>query len=176
VGIHATLVDAVAAGRRVRIDYVSTRGERQVREVDPIRVEGVDDSWYLRGWCLTREAERTFLIDRMASVELLGAADAHRTDVVGDALFQGDADDETVELALPATALPLLADYRGADDPVRFEGDRAIVTLRIAHPGILGRVAARVAGAVEILGPPSARAAVLEWARSAIAANETDPA
>ncbi len=176
VGIHATLVDAVAAGRRVRIDYVSTRGERQVREVDPIRVEGVDDSWYLRGWCLTREAERTFLIDRMASVEVLGAADAHRTDVVGDALFQGDADDETVELALPATALPLLADYRGADDPVRIEGDRAIVTLRIAHPGILGRVAARVAGAVEILGPPSARAAVLDWARSAIAANETDPA
>lgn len=176
VGIHATLVDAVAAGRRVLIDYVSTRGERQVREVDPIRVEGVDDSWYLRGWCLTREAERTFLIDRMASVEVLGAADAHRTDVVGDALFQGDADDETVELALPATALPLLADYRGADDPVRIEGDRAIVTLRIAHPGILGRVAARVAGAVEILGPPSARAAVLDWARSAIAANETDPA
>lgn len=171
-GVHTTLVDAVAAGRRVRIDYVSTRGERQVRDVDPIRVEGVDDAWYLRGWCLTRDAERTFLLDRVASVEVLGAADTHTTEAPTDALFQGDADDETVVLALPATALPLLADYRGPDDPVRIDGDRAIVTLRIAHPGILGRVAARVAGAVEILEPPTARAAVLEWAQRAIAAQE----
>ena len=55
---------------------------------------------------------------------------------------------------------------------MRIDGDRAIVTLRIAHPGILGRVAARVAGAVEILEPPTARAAVLEWAQRAIAAQE----
>lgn len=175
-GVHATLVDAVAAGRRVRIDYVSTRGERQVRDVDPIRVEGVDDAWYLRGWCLTRDAERTFLLDRVASVEVLGDADPHTTEAPEDALFQGDADDETVELALPATALPLLADYRGPDDPVRIEGDRAIVTLRIAHSGILGRVAARVAGAIEILEPSTARAAVLEWAQRAIAAQEPDVA
>lgn len=171
-GIHATLVDAVANGRRVRLDYVSTRGDRQVREVDPLRVEGVDDAWYLRGWCLTRDAERTFLLDRMASVEVLGTAEAHPTEPAAEPLFQGDADDERVELALPATALPLIADYRNADDPVRIEGDRAIVTLRIAHPGILGRVAARVAGAVEIIGPPSARTAVGDWARAAIAANE----
>ncbi|GAA1725447.1 helix-turn-helix transcriptional regulator [Microcella frigidaquae] len=175
-GIHGILVDAVAAGRRVRIDYVTTRGERQVREVDPIRVEGVDDAWYLRGWCLTRDAERTFLLDRVASVDVLGSAESHISETADDALFQGDADDELVELALPVTALPLLADYRGADDPVRIEGDRAIVSLRIAHPGILGRVAARVAGAVEILGPPSARSAVLDWARAAIAAQGADPA
>lgn len=168
--LHAALVDAVAAGRRVRIDYVSTRGERQVREVDPIRVEGVDDAWYLRGWCLTRDAERTFLVDRMASVEVLGDAERHAIDAPAETLFQGADDDETVELGIPVTALPLLADYRGADDPVRIEGDRAIVTLRIAHPGILGRISARVAGAVEVIGPPSARAAVLDWARQAIAA------
>lgn len=171
-GVHTTLVDAVAAGRRVRIDYVSTRGERQLRDVDPIRVEGVDDAWYLRGWCLTRDAERTFLLDRVASVEVLGTADAHAIDAPVDTLFQGDADDETVQLALPATAVPLLADYRAPDDPIRIDGDRAVVTLRIAHPGILGRVVARVAGSVEILEPASARDAVLDWARAAIAAQE----
>lgn len=168
--LQASLVQAIASGRRVRIDYVSTRGERQVRDVDPLRVEGVDDAWYLRGWCLTRDAERTFLLDRMASVELLGAADPHPLDDAPEGLFQGDADDERVELALPITALPLIADYRSADDPVRLDGDRAVVTLRIAHPGILGRVAARVAGAVEVMAPPSARAAAADWARAAIAA------
>ncbi len=172
--IHAALVDAVAKGRRVRLDYVSTRGERQVRDVDPLRVEGVDDAWYVRGWCLTRDAERTFLLDRIASVELVGAAEPHELDEVQASLFQGGADDEQVELSLPVTAVPLIADYRSVDDPLRIDGDRAVVTLRIAHPGILGRVAARVAGAVEVISPASARAAVAEWARAAIATHEAD--
>lgn len=169
--IHATLVEAVASGYRVRIDYVTTRGERQVREVDPLSFEGVDDAWYLRGWCLTRDAERTFLLDRMASAELLGPAEAHESVATTDELFQGATTDERVTLRLPVSALPLIADYRGPDDPVQIEGDRATVTLRIAHGGILGRIAARLAGAVEIVEPASARAAVAEWARAALIAH-----
>jgi proteasome accessory factor C len=170
--IQATLVDAVSSGRRVRIDYVTTRGERQVREVDPMSFEGVDDAWYLRGWCLTRDAERTFLLDRMASAELLGPAEAHDAVATVDELFQGASTDERVTLRLPVAALPLIADYRGPDDPVRIEGERATVTLRIAHPGILGRIAARLAGAVEIVEPTSARTAVAEWARAALAEHD----
>lgn len=170
--IQATLAEAVSNGRRVRIDYVSTRGERQVREVDPMSFEGVDDAWYLRGWCLTRDAERTFLLDRVASVELLGAAEVHEAEATSDELFQGASTDERVTLCLPIAALPLIADYRGPDDPVHIEGDRATVTLRIAHPGILGRIAARLAGAVEIVEPASARAAAADWARAALAAHD----
>ena len=173
--IQASLVDAVSAGRRVRIDYVSTRGDRQVREVDPMSFEGVDDAWYLRGWCLTRGAERTFLLDRMASVELLGPAEVHEPASATDELFQGAATDERVTLSLPVAALPLIADYRGSGDPVRIEGELAVVTLRIAHPGILGRIAARLAGAVEIVEPASARTAVGEWARAALAALDAQP-
>jgi proteasome accessory factor C len=170
--MHATLVEAVATARRVRIDYVTTRGVREVREVDPISFDGVDDAWYLRGWCLTRDAERTFLLDRMASAELLGEAEAHEAATPGDELFQGASTDERVTLRLPAAALPLIADYRGPDDPVRIEGESATVTLRIAHVGILGRIAARLAGGVEILEPAVARAAVADWARSALAADD----
>lgn len=169
--IQATLVDAVSSGRRVRIDYVTTRGDRQLREVDPMSFEGVDDAWYLRGWCLTRDAERTFLLDRMASVELIGPAEVHETSP-SDELFQGAATDERVTLTMPVAALPLIADYRGPDDPVVIAGERATVTLRIAHPGILGRIAARLAGGVEIVEPPSARAAVADWARAALAAHD----
>lgn len=170
--IQATLAEAVSTGRRVRIDYVTTRGERQVREVDPMSFEGVDDAWYLRGWCLTRDAERTFLLDRMASAELLGPAEAHESEDASDELFAGTSTDERVTLRLPAAALPLIADYRGPDDPVRIAGDQATVTLRIAHPGILGRIAARLAGAVEIVEPASARTAVADWARAALAADD----
>lgn len=171
--IQATLVDAVSTARRVRIDYVTTRGERTVRDIDPMSFEGVDDAWYLRGWCLTRDAERTFLLDRMASVELLGAAEHHEPPSSTDELFQGAETDERVTLRLPVAALPLIADYRGAGDPVRIEGESAVVTVRIAHSGILGRIAARVGGALEVIEPPTARTAVSEWARAALEAQQT---
>jgi proteasome accessory factor C len=166
--IQATLVEAVSSGRRVRIDYVTTRGERTVRDVDPLSFEGVDDAWYVRGWCLTRDAERTFLLDRMASVELLGTAEKHEPAPVSDELFQGADTDERVTIAVPAAALPLIADYRGPNDPVRIEGERAVVTVRITHPGILGRMSARVSGALEVIEPVNARDALLGWAREAL--------
>jgi proteasome accessory factor C len=169
--IQATLVDAVSTARRVRIDYVTTRGERTVRDVDPMSFEGVDDAWYLRGWCLTRDAERTFLLDRMASVEVLGAAEQHDATPGTDELFQGADTDERVTLAVPVAVLPLIADYRGAGDPVRIEEERAVVTVRIAHAGILGRIAARVAGSIEVIEPASARDALVAWARGALEAH-----
>lgn len=174
--IHATLVESVSSNRRVRLDYVTTRGEREIREVDPLRFEGVDEAWYLRGWCLTRDAERTFLLDRMASAELLDAAESHPESSDDDALFQSASTDERVTLALPVAALPLIADYQGSGDPVRIEGDRAIVTLPIAHPGILGRIAARLAGGVEILEPATARASVASWAHAALVAHDDSAA
>lgn len=166
--VHAELGAAIAEKRRVRIDYVTTRGDREVREVDPIRIDGIDDAWYLRGWCLNRGAERTFLLDRVASVELLGAAESHTSTAEIDELFQGGESDQRVTIALPLVGLPLIADYRGPHDPVRIEGDRAIVTLPISHFGILGRITARLAGGVEILDPPEARAAVADWAHAAL--------
>lgn len=169
--VHQQLGAAIAEARRVRIDYVTTRGDRELREVDPIRLDGVDDAWYLRGWCLTRGAERTFLLDRIASVELLGDAEAHTSEADADELFRSSGADQRVTIALPVVGLPLIADYRGPDDALRIEGDRAIITLPISHFGILGRIAARLAGGVEVLEPADARAAVADWARAALDAD-----
>ncbi|MDO9589792.1 MAG: WYL domain-containing protein [Microcella sp.] len=172
--LHAPLGTALAEGRRVRIDYVTTRGDRELRDVDPIRLDGVDEAWYLRGWCLAREAERTFLLDRIASVELLGPAEPHASTADAGELFRGTDTDQRVTIALPASGLPLIADYRGPDDPVRIDRERAVITLPISHPGILGRIAARLAGGVEILEPAEARAAVADWARAALDADTAD--
>ncbi len=171
--VHQQLGAAISEGRRVRIDYVTTRGDRELRDVDPIRLDGIDESWYLRGWCVTRGAERTFLLDRIANLELLGEAEAHTSEADADELFRSSGADQLVTISLPAAGLPLIADYRGPDDALRVEGDRAIVTLPISHQGILGRIAARLAGGVEVLQPAEARAAVAEWARAALEAEGT---
>jgi len=169
-GLRALLADAISERRRLSLDYVSTRGERQWREVDPIRLDGLDDVWYLRGWCLMRDSERTFRLDRMADVQLVGEADTHELARIDpDELFRPAPQDQRVTVRLPVSALALVADFRGPDDELLLEGETATLTLTVGHEGILGRVASRSAGAIEVLAPASARRAVAAWARTALA-------
>ncbi|MCB1280635.1 MAG: WYL domain-containing protein, partial [Salinibacterium sp.] len=62
----ALIREAVAAERQVEFEYLNSRGERERRRVDPLRVESVDADWYLRGWCHLRGAVRTFRLDRIS--------------------------------------------------------------------------------------------------------------
>jgi DNA polymerase III epsilon subunit family exonuclease len=73
-GIHLPLElgEAINSGRRLFIRYVDRGGEISERWVTPIQVVGLSDYIYLRAFCHSREAERTFRLDRIlsAAVEL----------------------------------------------------------------------------------------------------------
>ncbi len=184
LAVHPTAVDplrtivaaAVAGRERLRIDYVTSKGERELREVDPLRLESIDDVWYLRGWSLSRDAERTFRLDRMASAEPIGPAAAHPASTAPGELFRGDADDLRVTVGMPASALGLLHDFLGPEDEVVYSGDQAVVTIPLAHEGMIGRLAARLAGVGSITAPEHARRTAAEWARAALAAAGETPA
>src|SRR5690606_34265352 len=61
---------AIAARRRVAFDYRSAgSADARRREVGPLRLESIDDVGHLRGWCRTREAVRTFRLDRITGLE-----------------------------------------------------------------------------------------------------------
>lgn len=171
--LRETVSAAVAAGERLRLDYVTTRGDREERDVDPIRLESVDDVWYLRAWCLSREAERTFRLDRMASAVALGPAAPHEARVAdAGELFRGDDAALLVTVELPAAALPVIADFLGPEDAVEYAGDRAIARIPLAHRGLVGRLAAQLAGVGTITHPQDARATAADWARAALVAAE----
>ncbi|WP_041330807.1 WYL domain-containing protein [Roseiflexus castenholzii] len=61
-----TLCRAIAQRRTVTIEY-DTGGEGRVerRTVRPLELERRHDAWYLRAYCLRRQAERTFRLDRV---------------------------------------------------------------------------------------------------------------
>jgi proteasome accessory factor C len=169
--LRALLTRALEERRRVRLDYVSTRGERHWREVDPIRLDGLDDVWYLRAWCLLRDSERTFRLDRVAGAELLGPAVEHEAVSVDPAqLFRPAADDQRVTVRLPATSLTLVADYRGPDDELEVDSETgmATLTLTVGHDGVLGRLVSCAPGAIEVVAPREARAVIAAWARTAL--------
>lgn len=166
----AVLRAAIEADERVAFEYRNARGDRELRTVDPLRLDSLDADWYLRGYDHGREAVRTFRLDRMLEPRTTGEPRSELAEglVPGEQLFEGGADDSLVTVALPTAALGLIVDYR-PDAVADAGGDRSTARLRIADGTGLARLAASLGGALEVLEPASARAAVAAWAQSAAA-------
>jgi proteasome accessory factor C len=165
---------AVRAGTQVEFDYLSARGGDEHRCVDPLRIESVDNDWYLRGWCHLRQAMRTFRLDRMSNLRSTAVpADQHDDGVqLSESLFVGSADDLTVTIELPVSALGLINDYA----PVPVGGSLTRAVLRVSHFHGLKRLVAGLAGVVTVVDPGDARQTVADWAAAAVARYESGPA
>ena len=61
---------AIRMCRRVRFVYRSHAGAASHREVEPYAVIHTDGRWYLIGHCLSREALRTFRLDRVTDLKV----------------------------------------------------------------------------------------------------------
>lgn len=75
-GVSSELVDAIAAGRRVKLTSRTEAGERRVVAVDPWAIVIRHGRWYLL--CLLRHADatRSYRVDRITHVEVLTSAAA----------------------------------------------------------------------------------------------------
>ncbi|MFC0681451.1 helix-turn-helix transcriptional regulator [Lysobacter korlensis] len=156
---------------RIDFDYVNAEGEQRRRTVEPLRVESVDATWYLRGWDTDREAPRTFRIDRMSSVARSTAPVTHRPDEVplSDSLFQGSGDDLVVTIEVAKSALPLLADYVPEGAAATEVEGRVRTSVRVSHYSGLKRLLAGMSGVATVVEPEAARNAVAEWAAAGAA-------
>ncbi len=167
----ALIRESVSRGVQLEFDYRNSLGQSERRHVDPLRVESVDADWYLRGWCHTREAVRTFRLDRMSSPAITDQPVTHgaRDVTLPDVLFEGSPDDLLVTIDVSASALPLVADYlpEGATATSPAGSDGVVrTTVRVSHYHGLKRLIASMPGVATVVAPPEARAAVAEWARA----------
>jgi proteasome accessory factor C len=102
---RATLLDAIASGRQVELDYYTFgRDERSVRTVDPYQVVADQGSLYLLGWCHRSDDVRVFRVDRIASVTVLDAEASPPPPGTEWDRYRPGADDPrvTIDLAPPA--------------------------------------------------------------------------
>jgi proteasome accessory factor C len=166
--------DAVADGTQLEFVYLNSRGEHERRRVDPLRIESVDQDWYLRGWCHLRKAIRTFRLDRISDLRATDEPITYRpADVtLPETLFEGSPDDLIVDIQVSASALPLIADYIPDGADLTDDGSFVRTYVRVAHYHGLKRLVAGLSGMVTVLGPPEARAAVAEWAAAGAARYE----
>jgi DNA polymerase-3 subunit epsilon len=68
VYLPTELSEAIHSGRRLFIKYVDRDGETSERWITPRDVIGLSDYIYLQAFCHTREAERTFRLDRIIEI------------------------------------------------------------------------------------------------------------
>ena len=159
----ALIRQSVSAGTQLQLDYLNSRGERERRRVDPLRIESVDADWYLRGWCHLRGAVRTFRLDRISDLTVTDEPIEQHDVHLPDALFEGSADDLLVTIDVAPAAVPLVADYI-PDGAVTIEVDgRQRTTVRVSHYHGLKRLVAGLPGVVTVVAPEEARRVVAEW-------------
>jgi proteasome accessory factor C len=77
-----TLSQAIAEHRVVEIEYTAVGEETSVRVIEPHALERELPWWYVHSWDRTRDAQRSFRLDRMRRAELLEESFEPRGEVV----------------------------------------------------------------------------------------------
>lgn len=161
--------DAVTSGLSVLFEYQNAAGEKNPRTVDPLRLDLVGESWYLRGWCHDRSALRTFRLDRISELSIsrdsivthLTASD------LSDELFDIKESDIRVRFAIEESALALLSAYH----PVVI-GSHGIETMEVevafSDIASVPIFVAQIPGSISVLSPAAAISAVSLWAKQAL--------
>ncbi|WP_336659294.1 helix-turn-helix transcriptional regulator [Leucobacter sp. USHLN153] len=183
------LIEAVEADRSVAFTYRDASGAESRRRVRADSLSQRDGSWYLRGYCWDRAADRTFRVDQMSELGWAEAAPCDARGVAGEpapseahapradtsgtssATSTSGHDGRSLDIVALATrrALPRL----GAFDPeILGEEADGRVRLRVEawHPGASVQIVQVLPGEIEIVSPEGARASVREWSARALAA------
>lgn len=172
----ARVRQAIADRRRLHLRYlVPARDEATERDVDPMRVVGIDGRWYLEGWCHRAEDTRLFRLDRVEALEVLdvdGTPPPEATERdLSEGTFRPAPDDLVVTLRLLPGAT-WVSDYYPVDSVEEVpaaDGGGQVVRVRTADTAWLRRLLWRLGGRGYVTEPADVVAEVREGAAAALA-------
>jgi predicted DNA-binding transcriptional regulator YafY len=73
------LKNAILSQRIIEFDYLNSSGQKSTRRVEPLKLIFKVRAWYLQGFCLSRNAYRTFKISRMSNIQMMPEIFAERS-------------------------------------------------------------------------------------------------
>ncbi|MDQ6728190.1 MAG: WYL domain-containing protein [Actinomycetota bacterium] len=150
--VLVTLRNAVAASRRVEIDYYSFgRDERARRVVDPYAVFSAGGQWYVSAWCHRVDDERLFRVDRISTATLLESGFDRPASAPELAAYRARPDDRRVTLDLAPAARWVVGQYP-VEQVEELGGGRLRVTLAASQPAWLERLLLRLGPAARVVG------------------------
>ena len=150
----AAMRDAVAAHRRVEIEYWSAgRDDQTTRRIDPEVVFFATGEWYVGAYCHRARDERMFRVDRIRSVEPTGETfEPGATGFETGDVYSPRADDTRVTLELAPAAAWVAEAYPTEAVTERADGSLEIV-LAVSERAWLERLLLRLGPDARAVAP-----------------------
>lgn len=164
---------ALLSGQAIECEYVNQRGERKLRELDPLRLDPRPDNWYLRAWCPNSRESKTFRLDRMKNSRVIEreiAPEARSAAAAEDSLYIAKETDTEVLVEVDPEAYRLIAESADVEALAANGKNAGTVraTIRVGYLPNIGHLIARYGGAARVVAPAEAKKYALDYALMAM--------
>jgi proteasome accessory factor C len=165
--VFETVSKAIREGRQLRLRYFSPQRDAVTeRDVDPLRLYSLDNTWYFEAWCHSKSALRNFRLDRVDSLTRNGRPVSGNAPKAGDApvkLFTPNDDDVTVVLQLTPQSAGLADAYYAERTSELPDGGGLLAEIRFGNVDWLPMFIAQHGGGARIVAPEELRSSSLAW-------------
>lgn len=171
------VAEALLGGRRLGLRYHGrASGDRGPRRVHPHRLLHYRDNWYLIAWCETRQALRTFSLDRIdatepsdLTVDPLDSRHLDRHTGAAFGIFSGEARDWAVLRFTPERARWVADEHWHPDQIGHWDGSHYQLQVPYSDPRELILDILKYGPDVEVIAPDALRSEVAQRLRAAAA-------
>lgn len=170
-----TAREAIRTGAQLRMRYFSPlRDAVSERNIDPLRLYSLDNTWYLEAYCHTAQGLRNFRLDRIEALEATGLP-VSETVAPGSSfpvkLFTPNDDDTVVVVELTRRGVGLADEYY-AERTAELPGGGLLAEIRFGSTGWLPMFVAQHGGTARILQPDGLAEESRQWLAAALAQYE----
>ncbi|MDQ0769091.1 putative DNA-binding transcriptional regulator YafY [Pseudarthrobacter defluvii] len=168
---HATVRQAIESRSQLHLTYLSPQRDAVTeRDVDPLRLYSLDNTWYFEAWCHLVDGLRNFRLDRVQDVHPNGmpASKAGQGESgVPAKLFTPNDDDTTVTVQLTRQGRGLAEDYY-AERTAGLPDGGLVAEIRFGSTAWLPMFVAQHGGSARILAPTELADAARDWLAAAL--------
>jgi predicted DNA-binding transcriptional regulator YafY len=161
---------AVRDRSQLRLVYLSAqRDQVSTRDVDPLRLYSLDNTWYFEAYCHSAQGLRNFRLDRVQEIAPNGepaSTQARPEEGFPAKLFTPNDDDTTVLVQLTRQGAGLADDYY-AEQVAPLPDGGLVAKIRFGSTTWLPMFVAQHGGAARILEPLELAAAAWSWIEAA---------
>ena len=170
-----TAREAIRTGTQLRLRYFSPlRDSVSERDIDPLRLYSLDNTWYLEAYCHSAQGLRNFRLDRIEALEPTGLP-VSETAKPGDSfpvkLFTPNDDDAVVVVELTRRGAGLADEYY-AERTAALPDGGLLAEIRFGSTDWLPMFVAQHGGTARILQPEELAEASRQWLSAALAQYE----
>ncbi|WP_284978311.1 WYL domain-containing protein [Arthrobacter sp. fls2-241-R2A-200] len=172
----ATITQAIRDGQQLHLRYLSLqKDEITERDVDPLRLYSLDNTWYFEAYCHSAAGIRNFRLDRVESLAANGRAASHTASTGQDfpaRLFTPSDDDVLVTLELTRQGAGLADDYYAERTAQRPDGG-LLAEVRFGNAGWVPMFISQHGGAARVLAPEAVHTETGTWLKASLAQYES---